>query len=109
VGKVSPQVVRGTGKLEEVALLQLAWWQEKADNWPLRIMFLGSQERLPGGIVMEVNNAHLTCASCGVSVMKIEKDMISHAFKVSEITAMTVDHLRKLHKVELDPENNYGG
>lgn len=63
-------------------LMQLAWWQDQADNWPLHL-------------VIEKGGIHVRCfeGCSGLSVMSIRGQ-----FKLSELTSQTVAHLRQFHR-----------
>jgi hypothetical protein len=72
---------RKTGKLGMEQLMQLAWWQEQADNWPVYFS-------------VENTSLFLRCKSCDRSIMACG----GYLLKMSEMTSQTVAHLRQFHR-----------
>ena len=83
----SPQVIRGTGKVGDIALMQLAWWEAKADEWPVYFAVSGTGDSI-----------HMHCGNCAASIVKLQKDQEPYILPFANLTSQLVAHLRNRHR-----------
>lgn len=83
----SPQVIRGTGKVGDIALMQLAWWEAKADEWSVYF-----------DVTPVDGSIHMYCGECTASIVKLQKGQDSYMTPFSNLTSQLVSHLRNRHR-----------
>jgi hypothetical protein len=88
---------------KDVALIQLAAWQELAVTWPISIVYFDESNRSVETPV-DGESSHAACGECTVSIYAItDRAGNKYTYQPGQELAMVVAHLRNFHR-ELEPK-----
>lgn len=74
------------GKLADLALMQLAWWQDKADHWSVHF----AQD--------DTGMYRLMCGECEGHIISLEKGGVGYYTDLAQLNAQVVAHIRNRHR-----------